>query len=97
MLCSECQLAEPMQEKMKSQIDEDVEMILKMALENDKWFQAHKGKCTMQNGLDLGRSQVIHSKKSKVTSALKKVMTVGYFGFVKSLQLIKQQFWWPLL
>lgn len=39
------------QAKLKSQIAEDFRGALKVALEEDEWFQTHKSECTMQDSL----------------------------------------------
>lgn len=74
-------------------------MTLKAVLESDKWFQTQKNECTMQNGLAWVGAK-LYIPQSQQLLVLKKShnsKTRGHFRFVKTLHLIKWQFWWALL
>lgn len=84
------------QAKQKPQVGDGISDSLKVALEGDKWFQAHKSECTMQESLAWvgAKLYVPESQRLLILEKSHDSKATGHFGFVKTLHLIKCQFWW---
>lgn len=72
---------------------------LRDSLKDDKWFQERSNECTLRDGLAWvgAKLYVPCSLRGKVLERAHDARTAGHFGFVKTLHLIKRQFWWPAL
>lgn len=73
--------------------------VFKITLKDNAWFNAHKNICFTQDGLPWvgAKIYVLASQRLKVTQLCHDTKQAGHFGFVKTLHLIKRQFWWPSL
>lgn len=87
------------QGRKESEISNELCKKLKEALILDEWLTAHKNDCTMHDGLAWvgAKLYVPLSLRSTVLHGSHDSKSAGHFSFVKTLQLIKQQFWWRCL
>ncbi|XP_060539362.1 queuine tRNA-ribosyltransferase catalytic subunit 1 isoform X1 [Pantherophis guttatus] len=72
---------------------------LQEALKTDEWFRTHSNECTLCDGLAWigAKLYVPASLRVTVLQHAHDAKTAGHFGFVKTVHLIKRQFWWPAL
>lgn len=70
---------------------------LRTALLNDRWLQDNRTLCTFRDGLAWRHEKlyVPASLRATVLCRCHDVKQAGHFGFLKTLHLVKRQFWWP--
>lgn len=87
------------QQKEKLPVRNDMASALKKALTEDEWFRNHSNVCSIQDGLAwVGtKLHVPKSQRLQIMNTCHDSKAAGHFRFVKTLHLIKRQFWWPSL
>ncbi|KAK9395713.1 hypothetical protein NXF25_019074 [Crotalus adamanteus] len=70
---------------------------LQGALLSDPWLMSHPHILTMRDGL-AWKGEKVYVPQSLRVEVLRRghdVKSAGHFGFLKTLHLLKRQFWWP--
>ncbi|KAK9410979.1 hypothetical protein NXF25_002154 [Crotalus adamanteus] len=77
----------------------NIEVELRAAVPRDPWYKEHSNLLTHRDGLAWYgvKLYVPLELRSKVLQRCHDAKLAGHFGFVKTLHLIRRQFWWPTL
>ncbi|XP_058041925.1 uncharacterized protein LOC131199783 [Ahaetulla prasina] len=85
--------------KAKPSFPDELTKSFKEALNSDDWYLAHSHECTLCDGLAwIGMKLYVPlSLRETILQRCHDAKMAGHFGFVKTLHLLKRQFWWPSL
>ncbi|KAK9395678.1 hypothetical protein NXF25_019039 [Crotalus adamanteus] len=72
---------------------------IRTAMQTDKWAQEHPGWLTNRDGVAWkgDKMYVPEGLRKTVLQRCHDAKQAGHFGFLKTLHLLRRQFWWPRL